>query len=278
MRKRIRSAAVVVAALALLAVLGAALAFAENIDHGWQYAWGENVGWLNAEPGGEGMWGIEVGNTELTGYMWGENIGWINLSCQNNAACDGAAGDWGVTNDNGGNLAGYAWGENVGWISFSCRNSPSTCASTGYYGVTINPTTGVFSGYAWGENIGWISFSDDAPWPYGVKTSWSSPCTAGVDSDGDTFKDEIEWYLPSDCLDNCTNNPGVHDAWPLDVSMNKVITVVGDVLPYSGRIGATGGPPASPNWRQRLDLNKDNRLTVVGDVLKFAGKIGMTCT
>jgi len=68
------------------------------------------------------------------------------------------------------------------------------------------------------------------------------------------------------------------DAWPLDINMDTFITVVGDVLPYSGRIGATGGPPPGPNWRQRLDLNKDNRLTVVGDVLKFAGKIGMTCT
>jgi hypothetical protein len=29
---------------------------------------------------------------------------------------------------------------------------------------------------------------------------------------------------------------------------------------------------------QRLDLNKDNFVTVVGDVLKFSGKIGASCT
>jgi len=35
-----------------------------------------------------------------------------------------------------------------------------------------------------------------------------------------------------------------------------------------------GRPPPSPNWRQSLDLDKNNFLTVVGDVLKFSGKIG----
>lgn len=56
---------------------------AENIDpdnDGSQYAYGENVGWLNGEPDGNGGPGVEVSDLELTGYIWGENIGWINLS------------------------------------------------------------------------------------------------------------------------------------------------------------------------------------------------------
>jgi hypothetical protein len=60
--------------------------------------------------------------------------------------------------------------------------------------------------------------------------------------------------------------------------MNRVVTVVGDVLPYSGRIGATGGPPPSGNWLQRLDFNADGQLSVVGDVLLYRGRIGETCT
>jgi hypothetical protein len=103
-------------------------------------------------------------------------------------------------------------------------------------------------------------------------------CSAGVDTDGDTFNDEIEWYLPADCMDDCTNNIGVHDAWPLDINKDKFVTVVGDVLAYSGRIGAWGGPPADPNWMRRADLNMDNFITVVGDVLAFSGKVGETCT
>jgi len=171
MRKRIRSPALLLAALALVAALSAVIAFAENIDSGHQYAWGENVGWLNAEPGGDGMWGVEVMDTRLKGYMWGENIGWVNLNCAN-TTCGGDAGNWGVTNNGSGKLGGYAWGENVGWISFSCQNKPSSCAGTDNYGVRINPATGVFWGYAWGENIGWISFRDTSPFPYQVRTDW----------------------------------------------------------------------------------------------------------
>ena len=171
MRKRIRSAIVLAAALALTAVVGAVVAFAENIDPfdaGDQYAWGENVGWLNAEPSGNGGPGVHVYGDHLEGYMWGENIGWVNMSCQNTGNCAGPAGNWGVTNNGAGNLSGYAWGENVGWISFS-DDAPVA------YGVTINPATGTFGGYAWGENIGWISFSDDAPVDYAVVTSWIPP-------------------------------------------------------------------------------------------------------
>ena len=128
------------------------VASAENIDpddDGTQYAYGENIGWLNFEPTQGG--GVTVSDTELTGYVWAENIGWINLNPTNG----------GVVNDGNGNLSGYAWAENVGWINFAPTGS----------GVTIDPATGIFSGYAWGENVGWINF---APSSGGVKTAWRS--------------------------------------------------------------------------------------------------------
>jgi len=96
----------------LILLLSPLLAHAENIDpdnDGSQYAWGENVGWINLEPGGNGGQGVTVSSTQLTGYAWGENIGWINFSP--------ASG--GVVNDGHGNLSGYAWAENVGWINFN---------------------------------------------------------------------------------------------------------------------------------------------------------------
>jgi hypothetical protein len=110
-----------------------------------------------------------------------------------------------------------------------------------------------------------------------------------LDDDGDQFTDVIEAYLPTDSCDACpdfTGTPGLcpgptcdgDDVWPLDNNVDTYVTVVGDVLNYAGRIGATGGPPPSSNWMQRLDLNKDNFVTVVGDVLKFSGKIGASCT
>jgi len=134
------------------------LAAAETIDpndDGSQYAWSENVGWINAEPLGDGGPGMRIWQTRADGWVWAENIGWISLSCSNTSTCQEV--DFEVTNDGAGNLAGFGWAENAGWVSFSCENTVS-CASIDY-GVTIDPATGEFSGFAWAENLGWISFS-----------------------------------------------------------------------------------------------------------------------
>jgi hypothetical protein len=148
---------------AVIVGLCAAVSFAENIDpanDGSQYAYGENVGWLNAEPLGPGAWGVQVDDFELTGWMWGENVGWISLSCQNTLTC--GAIEYGVSNDGSGVLSGLAWAENVGWINFSSATA----------GVTIDPATGDFSGRAWGEDIGWITFASSGANPYKVTTGW----------------------------------------------------------------------------------------------------------
>ena len=151
--------------------------FAGNIDpdeDGSQYAYGENIGWINFKPSyGPG---VTVTDSGMTGYAWSENGGWISLS----------PSQGGVTNDGAGNLSGYAWSENIGWINF---------APTGG-GVKIDPLTGVFSGTAWGENIGWINFS-----PAGriIKTSWRGQ----PDTDGDGIPD---------ANDNCPSTPNPDQA------------------------------------------------------------------
>lgn len=162
--------------LVVILVLNSASAYAENVDpndDGSQYAYGENVGWLNFEPN-QGP-GITVSRTEVTGYVWVENIGWINLS---------PASYGGVFNDGAGNLSGYAWGENVGWINFGPE----------YGGVTIN-IYGNFSGWAWGENIGWINFNSSDIYGYSVKV-----CKVGFDALGKFADDwlESDTGLPAD--------------------------------------------------------------------------------
>ena len=167
---------------ALLAAV-IAVASAENIDPNnnmSQYAWGENVGWINAEPGGPGGDGLQVSGSKITGWMWGENIGWINMHCENRGTC--GAVPYGVTNDNAGNLGGYAWAENVGWISFCDQDTPGACNASPTYRVVINPATGIFSGFAWGENIGWISFSDTSPVAYQVQTDDGDGIAGGSDN------------------------------------------------------------------------------------------------
>jgi hypothetical protein len=72
--------------VSLMVFLGGKATFAENIDpdnDGSQYAYGENIGWLNAKPLGGGEPGVNVEDTKLTGYLWAENIGWVSLSCEN---------------------------------------------------------------------------------------------------------------------------------------------------------------------------------------------------
>lgn len=140
--------------ICLIIVLSASAAvMAENIDpdnSNNQYAYGENVGWVNFE-GAYG--GATVSKTKLSGYVWGENIGWINLS---------PASYGGIANDGFGNLSGYAWGENVGWINFNPQYGGTS------YAVKID-SNGYFSGYAWGENIGWINFNNASLSSQGVK-------------------------------------------------------------------------------------------------------------
>ncbi|HAL45787.1 MAG: hypothetical protein A2Y12_06000 [Planctomycetes bacterium GWF2_42_9] len=126
--------------LLILILFSAGITIAENIDPqntDNQFAYGENVGWINFEPGQTGS-GVLVESDKVTGYIWGENIGWINLSPNTYG---------GVINDGLGHLSGFAWGENVGWINFD----------PDYGGVSID-INGNFSGYAWGENIGWVNF------------------------------------------------------------------------------------------------------------------------
>ncbi|MCK4999915.1 MAG: hypothetical protein KAS23_10275, partial [Anaerohalosphaera sp.] len=58
-------------------MLFACICYAENIDpyaDGSQYAYGENVGWLNFEPKTGAS--VQVTSTMLKGYVWAENIGW----------------------------------------------------------------------------------------------------------------------------------------------------------------------------------------------------------
>ena len=134
----------------LFVLLIACTCYAENIDpyeDGSQYAYGENVGWLNFEPS-QGP-GVQVSSSVVQGFVWAENIGWINLS---------PASYGGVVNDGAGNLSGFAWAENVGWINFG----------PGYGGVTIDEN-GNFAGWAWGENIGWINFNSAQLFDKGVR-------------------------------------------------------------------------------------------------------------
>lgn len=205
-----------VAAMALCLIPGT-VAKAENIDPGddaSQYAWSENLGWIDAEPNGDGGNGIQVGDGELSGWVWGENLGWMSLSCENSLSCSSVS--FGVLNDGNGVLSGFAWAENAGWISFACESTAS-CA-TADYGVEIDATTGEFRGYAWGENIGWISFncSNTASCgtvDYKLKTGWiCNPLPSVPTESPDLTMDELgaDTKLSWDPVTDATGSDIVH--------------------------------------------------------------------
>lgn len=118
--------------IALMMPFGAHAAYIDPINN---FAWGENIGWVDFEE-------TQITDTEVSGYAYGSNIGWLSLNCSNTDVCDSVS--YGVTNDGLGNLSGYAWGENIGWIDFS--------------GVSID-AQGDFLGYAYSPNTGYISFN-----------------------------------------------------------------------------------------------------------------------
>lgn len=187
------------------------LGVSENIDpdnDGSQYAYGENVGWLNFEPN-QGP-GVTVSDDQLTGFVWAENIGWINLWP---AVCGG------VVNDGAGQLSGYAWGENVGWINFN----PEVPGDPNHYGVIID-REGNLVGWAWGENIGWIHFHQ------ALKIDWDDVANfaaqwleKGAGLEADLYPDETVnltdfGVLANRWLDDCPLG------WPLGPSSYKVKT------------------------------------------------------
>ena len=76
--------------LAASVFLVGGFALAENMDpanDGSQYAWAENLGWINLQPSGPGGPGVQVSDSRLTGWAWAENAGWISLSCENTSSC-----------------------------------------------------------------------------------------------------------------------------------------------------------------------------------------------
>jgi hypothetical protein len=142
----------------ILTVLGfilqplVALHAGTTIDTVNRYAYGGNIGWVNAVADTNN--GAVMGNYVCSGYLYSANVGWINLGSGNPANNiqyqNNSATDFGVNNDGAGNLTGFAWGANIGWITFEQT----------FGKPKINLLTGVLSGYAWSANCGWISLSN----------------------------------------------------------------------------------------------------------------------
>ena len=155
-----------------------AVAFAATtINSVNKYAYGANVGWINAE--GDVAEGMVVGEFFCSGYLYGANVGWIhagdgtpeNLVAYSNTS----ATDYGVNLEADGSLRGFAYGANIGWIQFEALGDPR-----------VDLLTGQFDGFAYGANVGWISLSNAQAF---VQTDRLDP---GPDTDVDMLPDAWE--------------------------------------------------------------------------------------
>jgi len=161
---------------AMLTVSGIATADT-NVTAGNEFAWGENIGWLNWRDANGGTDGVKHCSAHLRGWIWAENVGWINTGngpLSGNAYSNADASDFGVNVLPNGDLEGFAWGENIGWINFD-----TTSAAPDHARYDAN--AGRFRGYAWGENVGWINLDDGNHWVCAIVGNINAD-TAGVDT------------------------------------------------------------------------------------------------
>ena len=200
------------AAVVILAVQTSAMG-STSISGTNQYAYGANIGWINAR--GDITNGMVVGEYYCEGYMYGANVGWISMgdgSPTNGYTYSNTdAADFGVNHDGVGNLRGYAWGANIGWLNFEDTGAP-----------TIDLLTGNMSGYVWGANVGWISLSNAQAYVQadsmstgpdtdsdGIADPWEMDhglgslftLAAGSDADADGVLDADEYRAGTDPLD-----------------------------------------------------------------------------
>ena len=124
-----------------------------TIDTNNAYAYGANIGWINAHA--DGTNGAAVGEFYCSGYIYSGNVGWISLGTSNGPVngysySNLSSTDWGVNNAGGGQLYGMAYGANIGWITFEQT----------YGQPRVDLATGNLTGYAYSANCGWISLSN----------------------------------------------------------------------------------------------------------------------
>lgn len=226
---------------------------ATTIDSLDAFAYGANIGWINA-AGYKGT-GAEIGEFYCSGPIHGANVGWISLgdgSPENGHTYgNNSAEDYGVNvsayikekNVHKAQLRGFAYGANIGWISFGDIGDPH-----------VDLTTGRLHGQVWGANVGWISLAGTH-----VRLRTLSLAT-GPDTDGDGIPDAWEYRMAGHLglgqnPDDDSDGDGISDReeYLADTDPEDASSVFKVTLFIAPRIIASGQPAVTDlGWTTRL--------------------------
>lgn len=172
------------AAVLSLGLLAGAAGAATTITPTNLFAFGANLGWINARA--DGAHGAVIGEFFCAGYLYAANVGWIHLG--DGQPVDGiryrneSADDYGVNHDGRGNLRGFAWSPEIGWLTFTNRDARGAF----FDGPQVDLRTGRLNGSIWSANCGWIALSNAVAL---VQTGWLAPAE---DTDADGIPDAWE--------------------------------------------------------------------------------------
>jgi hypothetical protein len=98
----------------------------------------------------------------------------------------------------------------------------------------------------------------------------------GDDYDHDGFTDEAEvLFIGTDPVASCPAIAGSHDAWPVDINMDRTVTLF-DLLP-GFKLGFNSVDP-DPRYSPRYDLNTDGAITLFDLLPQFKTAFNTSCT
>jgi hypothetical protein len=242
----------VVVCLILPLLIATAANAASTIDTNNAFAYGANIGWINARADG-GTNGAVIGEFYCSGYIYSANVGWISLGVSNGPVngysySNLSSNDWGVNNAGGGQLFGMAYSANVGWINFE--------QTFGQPGVDLH--TGNLTGSVYSANCGWISLSNSVAFlqtdsissapldANGLPVAWereffgTTNINANADPDGDGQSNAQEYQAGTN---------------PTDPSSRLRITAVsGNTLGSTATLTWTSVPSRLYQVEERLDM------------------------
>jgi len=225
---------------------------ATTIDASNAYAYGANIGWINAYANG-GTNGAVIGEFYCSGYIYSANVGWISLGVSNGPVngysySNISSNDWGVNNAGGGQLFGMAYSANIGWISFEQT----------FGQPRVDLLTGNLTGSVYSANCGWISLSNSV-----AVLQTDSISSSPLDANGLPIAWEEEFFGTTNINANADpDGDGMSNAQEYQAGTNptdpnsrlRVTAINANTLGSTATLTWTSVPSRLYQVQERLDL------------------------